>query len=420
MKMLINNSIIIVILVHLLPLGTASPAISEPPSYLTLQSSHAGKIESLVLIYTWSAEMSVFSLVDILKALPEAKTIIISQFDPASDAFTVFQSRVAGNGLGFDRNGIPRIEFVQDARPYGPWPRDQAIVDRNGMVWMSDTDQHGLREVLPNIRGVFGLHVQQPGISFAGSNLLVAGERIIVTERVSKDVLNKFSGRSVIRVPGPAEPAPFHLDLLAMPLSDSIVVVGDDTPVRDLFLAMSDEEIAELVIRWLSELAVSVNNVRPRVAGGRIAFERTADPALILPRLAAEKMSEIRRLLDPDVFRTAVQQEPEYMWDDRIAAMLSREGLVVIRVPMWPGGILSGIQGTTSPLPVITYPNLLVWDEGIIMPEYGIEELDKMTRRILEDAGERTVFPMRGAALLGFGSSGPHCLTLEVRGKDEG
>ena len=419
MKRMKYNSIVIVILVHLVSSAIISKAYSETPNNLILQSSHAGDIESLVLIYTWSAEMGIVSITDILEALPEANTVIISQFDPATDAFAAYQSRVAGNGLGYNSCGEPRIEFIQDARAYGPWPRDQALVDASGNVWTSDADQHGLRDVLPNIRGVFGLNVNQSGIRFAGSNLLVCGDRVIASDRVSEDVLAAFSGQSVIRAPVPAEPVAFHLDLVTMPLSDSVMVVGDDVPVRDLFLAMTDEEITELVLRWLSELAVSANNIQPRITTERIAFERTGDPALILPKLAAEKMGEIRRLLDPHVFRTAVLEEPAYIWGDRIASALAKEGITVIRVPMWPGGILSGNLKSPSPLPVITYPNLLVWEDGIIMPVYGIPELDDMTRRILEEAGNRTVYPMRGGALLGFGSSGPHCLTLEVRGSDD-
>jgi len=397
--------------------GWVSPVLSESPPDLTIQSSHAGSIESLILIYSWSAEMGIVSITDILSALPDANTVIISQFDPATDAFTAYQSRLAGNGLGYNRRGDPRIEFIQDARPYGPWPRDQAIVDRSGTVWLSDSDQHGLKNVLPNIHEIFGLNTNQLDIAFAGSNLLVCGDHVIASERVGNDFLHEFSRQSVIRVPAPPEPAPFHLDLMVMPLSDSVIVVGDDMPVRDLFLAMSDEEITKLVLQWLTELAVSANNIKPRITGDRVAFERTGDPALILPRLAVEKMGTIQRLMDPYVFRTAVQREPDYVWDDRIASTLSNAGIRVIRVPMWPGGILSGFQGSQSPLPVITYPNLLVWEDGIIMPVYGIPELDDMTRTILEDAGKRTVYPMRGGALLGFGSSGPHCLTLEVRGR---
>lgn len=41
--------------------------------------------------------------------------------------------------------------------------------------------------------------------------------------------------------------------------------------------------------------------------------------------------------------------------------------------------------------------------------------MDSVATARLENASKKKVYPVRGAAILGYGGSGPHCLTLEFR-----
>jgi agmatine/peptidylarginine deiminase len=68
-----------------------------------------------------------------------------------------------------------------------------------------------------------------------------------------------------------------------------------------------------------------------------------------------------------------------------------------------------------SGLPMMCYPNCLVWDEGILMPSYDLPALDELARARLEQASGKKVYLVRGGAILGYGNSGPHCLSLELR-----
>lgn len=387
-------------------LGEASP------STLRLQSSCEGSISKVVLIYSQTAEVGVVSLVDILAAL-DADAIVLNQFEPSGAAFHAFSSALAHH-TSHVRPATPRLQFIQDGRPYGPWPRDQAVIDDEGLMWVSAGDHHQLRPVFESLDETYGIRRRDLPFELAGANLLACGETVLAPDRLDIAALRSLLADTVVAVPSPDPPEPFHLDLVVMPLADRLVVVGDDGMARSVLEALSPEERAAVVARWAAEYAVSAGNVDYAVRGGRLSFRTNDRPPLILWRCVKEKLAMLTALARPDVFAAAVAKQAPYVWDDRIAEALQTRGFTVVRVPFWPGAM--GASETDGPLlPTIAYPNSLVWDDGIIMPVYGIAEMDSIATRIYRQVSRRPVHHMRGGAILGFGSSGPHCLTLEFR-----
>lgn len=393
----------------------ASQAFTPPSAKIKLQSAHAGEIKKLLLVYTWTAEMGLLSLRDIMQALPDAETLIISQFAPESEAFRVFASSITREGLGFNRQGRSRVQLVSDAAAYGPWPRDQAIVDVAGTMWVSPSDQHRLRPTLISLDESYGIR-QSPAITpFTGANLLQCGKFVLCPDRLDTVALATMLQGPFVPLPSPPLPEPFHLDLLIMPLSDKIIAVGDDQMARTRLLALNTAAQKRVLAQWAVEYAVSANNVTVKAVGNGFTFQPLQRPALILGAMLEEKLEIIKKLAQPGAFRQAILAEPEYAWDDRIAATLTQHGFTVVRVPFWPGfaGTVRGKK--TNGLPMMCYANSLVWDSGILMPVYGATPLDELARDTLARASSKKIYAVRGGALLGYGSSGPHCLTLEFR-----
>ncbi|MEK7727294.1 MAG: hypothetical protein AAB354_02710, partial [candidate division KSB1 bacterium] len=385
------------------------------PSRVQLQSAHAGTINQLILVYTWSAEMSLLSLRDILTALPDAQILLLNQFTAGTDPFRTFATKLVRDGLGRNQQGQPRIQFVQETSAYGPWPRDQALVDEQGRMWVSASNSHQLQNIMLALDESYGVQRHAAEFVFAGASLLRLGKWILCPDRLDTAYLAQHLRGPFLSLPSPAPPAPFHLDLVVMPLSERVVVVGDDQLAKTALLALNDKQIAELTARWLAEYAVAANNFDFEMQAGAPVLREVNRPALILKPLLNEKFKLVAQLAQPEVFRAAVQAEPDYVWDDQIATQLTRSGFEVVRVPFWPAsnGIVGGRK--TSGLPMLCYPNCLVWDDGILMPVYGIPALDEMARARLESACRKKVYPVSGSALLGYSYSGPHCLTLEFR-----
>lgn len=400
----------------LIAVGTAAPrALAAQPAKIKLQSAHAGEINKLILVYTWTAEMGTLSLRDILQALPETEALVISQFAPKSEGFRVFASSLTRDGLGFNRRGRPRIQFALDAASYGPWPRDQALVDVTGTMWVSPSDNHRLRPTFISLDESYGIRQNPASVPFTGANLLQCGQFVLCPDRLDTLALAAMLQGPFVPLPSPPLPEPFHLDLLIMPLTDKIIAVGDDELARARLLALSATEQKRLLAQWAVEYAASANNVTVKPAGNSFTFQPIQRPALILDEMLEEKLQVINRLAQPGAFRKAILSEPEYRWDDGIAAALKRRGFTVVRVPFWPG-FFGTVQGKKSNgLPMMCYANSLVWDDGILMPVYGIASLDDLARATLARASGKKIHLVRGGALLGYGSSGPHCLTLEFR-----
>ena len=364
--------------------------------------------------------MGVISLVDILNALQQPHVIVVNQFGPNSESFDTFFGAMTRDGRGYTPDGAPRIEFVQDARSYGPWPRDQAVIDRTGCMWISQANQHKLKPVFSSLDKYYGIQQNEAPVSFAGGNLMSCGDVVFCPDRIDTTDLSAFIDGPFIQVPSPPEPVPFHLDLLMMPVSDSTIVVGDDGLTRIILSTLTAEELATVVARWSTEYAVSANNVEMLTKEKRLMFQRIPEPPLIMWRFLKEKLQNLVRLQKPEVMRQLVDGHPLFDLDDRIAATLQGRGYRVVRVPFWPGEMTTGRESNEPLLPMICYPNCVVWDKGILMPTYGIPALDNLARRVLEHETRKEVFDVRGGALLGFGSSGPHCLTLEFRQMSDG
>ncbi len=404
--------------IFLLPgllLALAWSELARAQVKVRLQSAHAGEIKKLLLVYTWSAEMGLLSLADILTALPEAEALIISQFAPGSESFRVFASSLTRGGLGRNRHGRPRLQFVQEASAYGPWPRDQALVDAAGRMWVSPSDNHRLRAIFNALDESYGLQHMQATVPFTGANLIPLGKFVLCPDRLDTLALSNFLQGPFLTLPSPPPPAPFHLDLLVMPLSETVVAVGDDELARSRLLALSAAEQKRLLAQWAVEFAAAGHNLEVKAAGNSFRFQTLPRPHLILPALLQEKLQILSGLAEPGAFHAAVLAEREYRWDDRIAALLSHRGFKVVRVPFWPAsvGLVAGRK--TGGLPMLCYANSLVWENGVLMPLYGIPRLDQLARETLAAASGKQVFGVRGGALLGYGNSGPHCLTLEFR-----
>ena len=382
------------------------------PDRIVLQSSHDGAIGKLLLVYTWSAEMGVVSLRDMLTALPQAEALVLSQFPPNGEQFSAFVSNLTRGGAGRSADGKTLLQFVQDPRPFGPWPRDQALVADGGAMWVSASDNHQLREIMLALDRGYGLDNRAAEMRFAGANLLRCGEVILCPDRLDTVYLGQYLRGPFVTLPSPPPPEPFHLDLLVMPLTNRLVAVGDDAMARAALLQLSPEQRQALVARWLSEFAASAHNLELQTGSGGIRFKPIARPPLILPSLLEAKLQTMTALLRGDNFQKIVHATPAYEWDDRIAAALTQRGFQVVRLPCWPGN-LAGTDGAS--LPMMCYPNCLVWEEGILMPVYGVAALDDFSKAILERAARKKVFPVRGGAMLGYGQSGPHCLTLDFR-----
>lgn len=379
----------------------------EEPPRVQMQSAYSGEITQLLLVYTWSAEMGVISLRDILAALPEADVLVLNQFKAGSASFRAFAAELLRGGLGRNSRGKPRVQFVQNENAYGPWPRDQALVDERGIMWMSASNSHQLRDIMLALDASYGVQGRAAAFKFAGANLLQSGKTLLCPDRLDTTYLAQHLRGPFLTLPSPAPPAPFHLDLLVMPLSERVVVVGDDQLARNYLLALQDDQIAQIVSQWLQDFAAAANNFDFHMKDGRASWRETERPALILQALLQEKMKKIAPLAQSGNFREAVRAEPNYDWDDQIAERLARSGFKVVRVPFWPA--------TTGVLPMLCYPNSLVWDEGILMPVYNIAGLDSLAISRWEKASRKKIYPVRGGAMLGYGNSGPHCLTLEFR-----
>ncbi|MDZ7267058.1 MAG: agmatine deiminase family protein [candidate division KSB1 bacterium] len=397
----------------LLTLAGSRPSLAQ--AKIRLQSAHAGEIKKLLLVYTWSAEMGVLSLADILTALPEAEAVILSQFAPGSESFRVFTASLTRGGLGRDRHGRPRLQFVQDASAYGPWPRDQALVDSHGTLWISPSDNHRLRAIFTALDESYGLRQTRATVPFTGANLIPLGNLVLCPDRLDTLALASFLQGPFLPLPSPPPPDPFHLDLLVMPLSETVIAVGDDELARARLLALNAAQERRILAQWAVEFAASGHNLEVKAAGNTFRFQTLPRPYLILPALLQEKLQILTELAKPGAFRTAVLAEPEYHWDDRIAAALRRRGFKVVRVPFWPGTAGTVASRKAGGLPMLCYANCLVWEKGVLMPVYGIASLDQLARDTLSAASGKPVFAVRGGALLGYGNSGPHCLTLEFR-----
>jgi len=324
-------------------------------------------------------------------------------------------SNLTLGGLGRDTQGKPLLQFVQDARPFGPWPRDQALVDDQGAMWVSASDNHQLRETMLAVSQTYGFDNRTTTMRFTGANLLRSGEAILCPDRLDTAYLAQFLRGPFVTLPSPPPPEPFHLDLVAMPLTDHLVAVGDDAMARAALTRLTVDEQQKLVARWLAEFSVSAHNLELQTEAGGFRFLPRDRPALILPAAVHEKLQAITNLLRDEGFQKAVAATPAYEWDDRIAAVLAARGWQVVRVPFWPGDLGAHNTPEGARLPMMCYPNCLVWDQGILMPVYGVAALDDYTRAILERATHKKVYPVRGGAILGYGFSGPHCLTLDFR-----
>jgi hypothetical protein len=82
----------------------------------------------------------------------------------------------------------------------------------------------------------------------------------------------------------------------------------------------------------------------------------------------SEKLQLLTSLSRQDNFDKAVRATPAYEWDDRIAAVLAKQGFQVVRLPFWPGSLASKNTPADAGLPMMCYPNCLVWEDGILMP----------------------------------------------------
>lgn len=389
------------------------PAPESPR--IQLQSSARGSIAQLLLVYTWSAEMSVISLRDILAVLPEAEALVLNQFAAGSNDFRAFASQLLRGGIGRDQQGKPRIQFVQNASAYGPWPRDQALVDEQKRMWISVSNSHQLREVMLALDESYGVQRRPADFKFAGASLLRLDKWVLCPDRLDTTYLAQYLQGPFLPLPSPPPPEPFHLDLLVMPLNDRVVAVGDDRLARGLLLALDEQQIAQITARWLAEYAAAANNFDLRMNASGPVLEEAARPALMLAPFVRDKFKRIAQLAQPGNFREAVLAEPDYVWDDQIAAQLAQHGFEIVRVPFWPASYGFAGANKTSGLPMLCYPNCLVWENGILMPNYGIAKMDSVATARLENASKKKVYPVRGAAILGYGGSGPHCLTLEFR-----
>ena len=386
------------------------PAPESPR--IQLQSSARGSIEQLLLVYTWSAEVSVISLRDILVALPEARALVLNQFPPGSPAFRAFAAQLLRGGIGRNGQGQPRIQFVQDASAYGPWPRDQALVDEQKRMWISASNSHQLRETMLALDESYGVQRRAAEFKFAGANLLRLGKWTLCPDRLDTTYLAQYMQGPFLPLAAPPPPAPFHLDLLVMPLNERVVAVGDDRLARNLLLALDEPQITRVTAQWLAEYAAAANNFELRFNQSGPALSPLERPALILAPLVHDKFKLVAQ---PQNFRNAVLAEPDYVWDDQIAAQLAQHGFEIVRIPFWPASFGATGANKTSGLPMMCYPNCLVWENGILMPVYGIANMDSVATARLENASKKKVHTVRGGAILGYGGSGPHCLTLEFR-----
>ncbi|MBD3289766.1 hypothetical protein GF337_13245 [candidate division KSB1 bacterium] len=348
---------------------------------------------------------------DILKALPQVETIVINQFSQSSSEFGLLVSSLNQDKLGFNSQGIPRLQFVQDARAYGPWPRDQVLVDTDGRLIVSASKHHELRETFLSLDELNDISVQKSSMSFIGAQFLVAGNRLLCPENM--DIDSAIGHRSV-RVPAPSL-NDFHLDLLVMPLSENVIAVGDVEMTRHLLLKLDRSEQKKLIARWAVEFAVSAGNIDLKWEGNSFSYRKLNKPGLIQPQMLEDKLAILSELLQPGEFTKAVLSEPAFGWDDRIAETLKDEGFEVVRIPFWRGRYGRETGKKKHGLPMLCYPNCLVWNEGILMPVYGIKHIDQLSQNVLASASGKSVFPVKGSAILGYGYSGPHCITIGFR-----
>jgi len=402
-------------LLFVLLLLSACRPQSPEPARLQLQSAHAAKIQKLILVYTQSAEMGLASLRDILRALPETEALVINQFAPNSAAFRTFVTQLLRDGIGRNRQGKPRVQFVQEESAYGPWPRDQALVDEQGLMWVSSSNLHQLQATMLALDESYGIPRRAAAFSFTGASLLRSDKGLLCPDRLDTVYLANYLQGPFLPMASPAPPEPFHLDLLVMPLNERVIAVGDDQLAKTALLSLSAEEVAKVAEQWVAEYCAAASNVEFQVVEGRLKLRELNRPALIIRSLLEEKLRIVAALSQGGAFREAVQAEPDYVWDDQIAAHLTRLGFAVVRVPFWPAAHGAANGKKVYGLPMLCYPNCLVWEEGILMPVYGIPVLDEMAKTRLEGASRKTVYPVSGGALLGYGYSGPHCLTLEFR-----
>ncbi len=412
--MIPRNAVALLISISLL-LFSSCHAPEPEASRLQLQSAANGSIEQLVLVYTWSAEVSVVSLRDILTALPETRALVLNQFTAGSPTFRAFASQLLRGGIGRNAQGKPRIQFVQDASAYGPWPRDQALVDEQRRMWVSASNSHQLRDILLALDESYGVQRRPAEFKFAGASLLRLGKWVLCPDRLDTTYLAKYVQGPFLPLSSPPPPAPFHLDLLVMPLNERVVAVGDDQLARKYLLALEEQEIAQIVTRWMAEYVAAANNFELRMSTNGPQLKEIERPALMLAPHFRDKLKLVAQLVPPKNFQQAVLAEPDYVWDDQIAAQLVQHGFEVVRVPFWPASFGFTATHKTDGLPLLCYPNCLVWSDGILMPRYGIASLDSVAAARLENASKKKVYPVRGGAILGYGGSGPHCLTLEFR-----
>lgn len=380
-------------------------------SAIKLQSSHHGNINKLILVYSQTAEIGSLSLVDILKALPDVEAIVINQFGPKSPEFGLLVSSLNQNKLGFNSHGEPRLQFVQDARAYGPWPRDQVLVDTEGMLLVSASEQHQLRNTFLSLDQLNDVQVHNSAMSFIGAQFLVAGDKLICPENMAVDPAIQHS---LVRVPTPSLEE-FHLDLLVMPLTENRMAVGDVELTRNLLLRLNRAQQKKIIARWVMEFASAAGNVHFNWNKNTFSCDKSDKPGLILWPMLKDKLAILSDLLKPGEFVNAVLSEPAYQWDDKIASALQKSGFEVIRIPFWPGQFGRSGGKKSKGLPMLCYPNCLVWQDGVLMPVYGIKSIDELAENILIKASGKTVFPVKGSAILGYGSSGPHCITIEFR-----
>ncbi len=384
---------------------------AQQRSAIKLQSSHHGKIDKLILVYSQTAEIGSISLVDILKALPDVEAIVINQFGPNSPEFGRLVSTLNQNKLGFNSWGEPRLQFVQDARAYGPWPRDQVLVDIKGTLLVSASEQHQLRNTFLSLDQLNDVQVHNSTMSFIGAQFLVAGDKLICPENMPVDPAIQHS---LVRVPTPSLDK-FHLDLLVMPLTENRVAVGDVELTRNLLLRLDRTEQKKIIARWAVEFTSSAGNVDFNWNKNTFSCDKLDAPGLILGPMLKDKLAILNDLLKPGEFVNAVLSEPAYGWDDKITLALQENGFEVIRIPFWPGQFGRSGGKKNKGLPMLCYPNCLVWQDGILMPVYGIKSIDQLAENILIKASGKTVFPVKGSGILGYGSSGPHCITIEFK-----
>ena len=264
---------------------------------------------------------------------------------------------------------------------------------------------------------------RKSSLAFEGGNIIVGSHHTFV----GSDIIQHFErekritnaqaiaaygaefGRPVIEIGAPSTTGArvqpdFHIDLSMAVVRDLTSESKEDVVVMqsvEKFLqvafgfpaleSMTNEQFARAKVRALEESIAQVEDGRKIVGVERTLFQALRRMTLSDAKKMEERYRALERIVEAEGYRV-----------HRIPGMTFEGG---------PGGHHSDF---IWPLPFYNYTNIIVSDDQVLVPNYGLERLDRVSQNVYRALGYQ-VIKMHSAPITFGMSGGPRCAAETYR-----